>query len=301
MGTHKSTSKIVNLKQNVARLFTSRRSRFTPLTEAQSHRRVLTEMYRSRFGLDLHPLQTDYSMVPPAEVIYTVQGKNKADPHTFLGTGWRNAAQILELLHSHGYEVAGMKRMLDFGVGTGRVLLQFLPFNLERYGCDVNPTAVEWTSSVLGNFADIRLTTLEPPLPYNEDFFDLVIALSVFTHTPLHIQTVWVTELARIVKPGGCVVATIHDFSRMEDRIDTAEGRELGLERGLHMNSYLTPKRLEQIWTPAFQLLEIRRDPPGQSFLIARRARQPEFEARDNANHRSVRTAPGMPPGRRQP
>src|SRR5204863_9853567 len=127
-----------------------------PPSEARSDQQALREMYRSRFGLEMHPLQNERSMVPPAQVINAVQGKSKSDPDTFLGSGWRDAARIVELLHCHGYDMATMNRMLDFGVGTGRVLLQFLPFQLERHGCDVNPAAVEWTSRTLGKFADIR-------------------------------------------------------------------------------------------------------------------------------------------------
>lgn len=239
--------------------------------EAENYRQALTEIYRSRFALGMHPLQTSYTVVPPVGVIDNVQGSSKADPNTFLGSGYREAIRILEELQAHGFDIAGMDRMLDFGFGTGRVLLHFLPFRMKRYGCDVNPAALEWTTGVLGNFADLRLSNPEPPLPYDNGFFDLVTAMSVFTHIRLNAQRGWVAELGRVLKPGGCVVATVHDFSRMGASQSIVECCETGVEKGLHMNSYLTRQKLEETWSTAFDVLEVRRYPSGRAHLVARR------------------------------
>ena len=207
----------------------------------------------------------------PVEIINKVQGSSKGDPNTFLGSGYRDAIRIIDELQAHGYDIAAMDRMLDFGVGTGRVLLQLLPFSMKRYGCDVNPVAVEWTSGALGKLADIRLSNPEPPLPYDSNFFDLAISLAVFTHIPLTEQSSWIAELARILKPGGCVIATTHDVSRMGALQNKVEWCETDVERGLHMNSYVTHPKLKQIWGTAFDVLEIRPYPTGQTHLIARR------------------------------
>lgn len=266
MGTHKHDSLGRKLKK-----FFFPRYKLMTAKEAASYRQVLAEMYRSRFALSMHPLQTSYSVVPPAEVIDKVQGSSKADANTFLGSGYRVAIRILEELQAHGYDIAGMDRMLEFGFGTGRVLLHFLPFRVRRYGCDVNPAALEWTSGILGKFADLGLSNPEPPLPYDNDFFDLVIAMSVFTHIPLNAQRGWVAELGRVLKPGGCVVATVHEFSKMGASQGNVEWGETGVDRGLHMNSYLTRQKLEEIWSTAFDVLEVRRFPPGQAHIIARR------------------------------
>jgi SAM-dependent methyltransferase len=247
-----------------------RKSKFMTAAEAERHRQAVAELYRSHFGLSLHPMQTSLAVVPPAEVIDMVQGSNKSDANTFLGSGYRDMARYIEELSANGYDLAAMDRMLDFGFGTGRMLLHFLPFRMERYGCDVNPAAVEWTSHVLGKFVDIRLSKPEPSLPYKDDFFDLVIAAAVFTHIPVGAQPGWIAELARVLKPGGCVIATVHDFSKMTTRHRKVGWHEKELERGLHMNSYVTAEALEEIWGAAFDILEVRRYPPGQAHLIAR-------------------------------
>jgi SAM-dependent methyltransferase len=269
IGTHKSEFLPLRKLQKYTRRIL-RKSKFMSAAEAERRRQALTELYRSHFVLNLHPLQSSLTVVPPAEVIDKVQGSNKSDANTFLGSGYRDMVRYIEELSAHGYDLAAMDRMLDFGCGTGRMLLHFLPFRLERYGCDVNPAAVEWTSHVLGKFVDIRLSKPEPPLPYQDNFFDLVIAASVFTHIPVGAQPGWIAELARVLKPGACVIATVHDFSKITIRHRKAGWHQKELERGLHMNSYVTAEALEKIWGTTFDILEVRRYPPGQAHLIAR-------------------------------
>ena len=275
MGTHrsdKSGSVLREIRRSLKRLLSlRRRQKFLSAAEAERYRQALDDLYRSGYGLSMHPLQRDPRVVPPSTVVDKVQGHNKADRNTFLGTGYRQTAAHLRDLHAHGYDVGRMRRMLDMGVGTGRLLLHFLPFELERYGCDVNPTAVEWTSGVLGDLADIQLTKREPPLPYSDGFFDLVIASAVLTHTPVCEQSGWIAELGRVLKPGGCLIASVHDFSKIPVERQREGWHELGSERGLHMNAYVTRELLEEIWSRDFEVLEVRRDPPRQAQVLGRR------------------------------
>lgn len=53
-----------------------------------------------------------------------------------------------------------MQRMRDLGVGTGRILVHFLPFAIEWHACDVTPEAYAWMSRTLGNHATIHQTNL---------------------------------------------------------------------------------------------------------------------------------------------
>jgi SAM-dependent methyltransferase len=250
--------------------FLRKKGKLMSAAEAEGHRQVLADLYRSAYGLEMHALQTDSAVVPPREVVDRVQGRSKADPITFLGSGYRDATWLLERLRANGYDVLRMQRILDLGVGCGRVLLHFLPFPLERHGCDVNPVAVEWASRVLGDFADLRLSRRQPPLPYAEGFFDLVIATSVLTHTPVLEQPRWLAEIGRVLKPGGCLIATVHDVSRVPKQHRAAGCYETGVERGLHMNTYLTAAKLTELWSPAFDILGLTGNPPRQTYVIAR-------------------------------
>jgi len=282
LGTHKTNSALGRVKHLAEKLLLRRKRRekrrLMSAAEAEGHRRVLADLYRSAYGLEMHPLQSDRTVVPPREVVNRVQGRSKADPSTFLGTGYRDATWLLERLRALGYDVLSMERVLDLGFGTGRFLLHFLPFPMERHGCDVNPVALEWTSKILGDFADLRLTQRQPPLPYAAGFFDLVIAWSVLTHTPIVDQPGWLAEIGRVLKPGGCLIATVHDFSRVPKPHRAAGWYETGVERGWHMNAYLTAAKLAEVWSRAFDTISVTREPPGQAHVIAcskpREARQ---------------------------
>jgi SAM-dependent methyltransferase len=58
-------------------------------------------------------------------------------------------------------------------------------------------------------------TTTFPHLPFEDNFFDLVYAGSVFTHIADLAESV-ALELRRILRPGGRLYITIHDEHTME-------------------------------------------------------------------------------------
>lgn len=128
----------------------------------------------------------------------------------FLEAGRVVADTVVGLAEQFGAPLGPSSRVLDFGCGCGRVarfLLARTP--VELHGCDLNPKLVAWCARHLrGSF---QVTRPEPPLPYAEGAFDVVYALSVFTH--LHDQTAraWLAELARITRPGGLAFISFWD------------------------------------------------------------------------------------------
>ena len=101
-------------------------------------------------------------------------------------------------------------RVLDFGVGWGRIIRFFWrdvgPENL--YGVDVDPEILQVcrATRVPG--------TLEPiqpggRLPFPDGHFDLVFAYSVFTHLAEEAHLHWMTEIRRVLRPGGLFVGTL--------------------------------------------------------------------------------------------
>ena len=76
--------------------------------------------------------------------------------------------------------------------------------------------------------ATFEHTGAEPPLPYSDGYFDLVINHSVFTHLDERYQDMWLEELRRVVMPGGLLILSIHG----EFAFQIAEG-DAGRRRGL--------------------------------------------------------------------
>jgi SAM-dependent methyltransferase len=277
IGTHSNEGSVLvqsrkAVKQTLRRfgLLKSRR-KFVSAAAATQYRQQLVEILQRDFGLAMHPLQSDPGFLPPPNLVDKVQGSNTADLNTFFGASYRDMAFNIEVLRTHGYDLARMERMLDFGVGMGRMLAQFLPFPLGLYGVDVNPVAVAWAAKKLRGLATIELSRLEPPLSFESGFFDLMLANSVFTHMPYDAMPGWIAELARVMKQGGCALVTIHDFSKLPAEHRSTGWYERGKTRGLHLNTYVSPERLTALWEPAFEILEIRRFPPRQSVVVARR------------------------------
>jgi SAM-dependent methyltransferase len=128
---------------------------------------------------------------------------------SFFEGGQSGAGWIRDMVSRAGAEMAAMDAILDFGSGCGRVIRHWR--GLERpqvHGCDYNPFLAGWCADNL-TFADFTLNTLEPPLPYEDNRFDLVYSVSIFTHLDDGLQRPWIEELARVVRPGGLVLVTV--------------------------------------------------------------------------------------------
>lgn len=99
--------------------------------------------------------------------------------------------------------------VLDFGVGWGRMIRYFLKDVVAEnlHGVDVAPQMVEICKNTIpdGTFALIEPA---PPVHFASNSFDIVYAYSVFSHLAEGIHMKWVEEIARILKPGGILVAT---------------------------------------------------------------------------------------------
>ena len=52
-----------------------------------------------------------------------------------------------------------------------------------------------------------------PPLSQANESVDLIVAYSVFSHLPERLATAWIAEFARVLRPGGIVVATTQSRS----------------------------------------------------------------------------------------
>jgi SAM-dependent methyltransferase len=145
--------------------------------------------------------------MPPPRLIVRVAGSS--DPGWFLESGRRAAASVRELLARCGVAVDDLGSILDFGCGCGRVTRTWRDFRGSVSGSDRDREAVDWSRERLP-FAHFELNGLTPPLAFDDDSFDLVYALSVFTHLTEDLQRAWIRELHRVLRPGGYLVVSTH-------------------------------------------------------------------------------------------
>jgi SAM-dependent methyltransferase len=110
----------------------------------------------------------------------------------------------------HATAIHAGTQVLDFGVSWGRILRFFLkdvdPQSL--HGVDVSSVFLE---AARNTGVPGHLHQIEPlgRLPYADRELDLAYAYSVFTHLPEHVQDHWLAEIARTLRPGSLLVATV--------------------------------------------------------------------------------------------
>ena len=160
------------------------------------------------------------------------------------------------------------KKVLDFGCGAGRVLRQFLPEARagEVWGCDIHGPSVDWLERNLCPPLRVFRNEATPPLPVADGTFDLVWALSVFTHLP-DTWSAWLLEVHRVLAPGGLLLVTFigegatartTDEPWDEDRVGMNvlfPGQDWDLGGPIVMHS---PWWIRAHWGRAFDVLSLR-------------------------------------------
>lgn len=101
------------------------------------------------------------------------------------------------------------RQVLDFGCGAGRTLRHFLSEadRNEFWGCDVDKPSIDWMRQELCPPLHVLHNDPAPPLPFEDRKFDLIWAVSVFTHLA-DTWSAWMAELHRILAHDGILIAT---------------------------------------------------------------------------------------------
>jgi SAM-dependent methyltransferase len=143
--------------------------------------------------------------LPPARLRNLVG--RRPDAGWYLQVGGSVAETIREALVLAGSSVERCEAILDFGCGCGRVTRRWKDLPARIHGTDVHARSIEWCRRNLP-FATFSVNGAFPPLPHESEAFDLVYAISVFTHMPEPQLLAWATELRRVVRPGGHLLFT---------------------------------------------------------------------------------------------
>lgn len=126
------------------------------------------------------------------------------------------------------------KNICDFGCGCGRVT-RYMPISsdIKVMGFDIDEENIEWCKKNLKNHSFLTIKT-RPPIDIESNSFDLIIAVSVFTHLNKALQFIWLNELKRICKNSGIVLATINsDRTWFYNRTGTHKDFKNYLDHGI--------------------------------------------------------------------
>jgi len=112
-------------------------------------------------------------------------------------------------------------KLLDFGCGAGRHTVYFAKEGFQVYGFDKSAAAVEQAKQMLarGNLrADLRAWDMTHPLPYEDSFFDAVIATRVIHHTYSENIRKIAEEINRVLRMGGYLFLQVSAYRRRNPR-----------------------------------------------------------------------------------
>ncbi|HJN46596.1 MAG TPA: class I SAM-dependent methyltransferase [Vicinamibacterales bacterium] len=187
--------------------------------------------------------------VPPARLRILTTASPSVE--WFIQSGRSGADSIRDLLARNGVPIATIGSMLDFGCGCGRVLRHWADSDLQVAGCDYNVDLVAWCRRKLP-FARFETNTIEPPLPYPDASFDLVYALSVFTHLPPALQQRWIGEMARILRPTGYLIVSTHGEGYLETLTTDEQDRIRGGQLVVHHDEEAGTNRCGVFFSEAY-------------------------------------------------
>ena len=127
-----------------------------------------------------------------------------------MSSGELDARLIRERLAQLASPIDQATAVLDLGCGCGRVLRHWKGVEGTRfYGSDYDPRLTDWCRDNLP-FATVITNGSEPPLAFEPDSFDVIYAISLFTHLAEGTQERWMSEVTRVLKPGGVILFTTH-------------------------------------------------------------------------------------------
>ena len=201
--------------------------------------------------------RVDGPPLPPRRLMVRVAGT--ADPDWFLRSGRAAYDAIVDHV-----PLEAIDSVLDFGCGCGRVTRRWRGLD-GIHGSDMSRDAVEWCRRNLA-FARFETNSLAPPLAFADASFDLVYALSVFTHLTVELQRAWLAELARVLRPNGLLLVTTHGAAYAErlapeERAGFARGevvvRWAEVEGTNLCAAYHPPGALERLAPPELTSLDL--------------------------------------------
>jgi SAM-dependent methyltransferase len=148
-------------------------------------------------------------------------GLRKATPpvevHAMERSSWSaggssySADMIVEAARETGFHFDAGKSGLDFGCSSGRVVrvLAAAYPEMDWFGCDPLAAAIEWASANLPGIGFLP-SPEHPPLAYDDGSFDLVFAISIWSHFGESAALDWLAEMRRVLRPGGRLLLTTH-------------------------------------------------------------------------------------------
>lgn len=140
-----------------------------------------------------------YNEIPPQELL-------DINAEEYLLNGLNKFKKLQNVFNDSEIDMNLLENILDFGCDTSTVLRHMK--GKEIWGVDANRQKIKWcTENMPFNFILNNKNIVH--LPFEDQKFDLVYAISVFTEIDPIMAKTWITELSRVIKNGKYLFVTI--------------------------------------------------------------------------------------------
>lgn len=152
--------------------------------------------------------QPDY-VFPPLWLAYDAYNNLRFE--NIYAEGLDAATRIAEKIVTHVPKETPLN-ILEWGCGPGRVIQhvgKLLGSRAKLFGTDYNEASIRWCLAAMPDIS-FAMNGLAPPLPFEGASMDAIYNISVFTHLSEEMHYAWISELHRVLKPGGVLLITVH-------------------------------------------------------------------------------------------
>ena len=147
------------------------------------------------------------------------------------------------------------KDVLEVGCGTGLVLRHIAQFAKSAKGVDLSPGMLEHAKARGLDVEEASATEL----PFKDESFDVVCSFKVLAHVPEITKAL--TEMARVTRPGGWILAEFYNPSSVRGLVKRFGPRGLiapGVDEGVVYTRFDSRKDIERYTPPGCRLADER-------------------------------------------
>jgi len=179
----------------------------------------------------------------------------------------------------------GVLRILDLGCGTGRHTIYFAERGFDVYGFDFSSYAIKRSAERLKHrklHAHLMIWDMSTRFPYENDFFDAVIAIRVIHHAQMRVIEHVVSEVSRTTKKQGFFYAQVPILEKTSEyKRSAAKGSWTepgtwvpleGPEKGIPHHSFKKQELSELLSSFNFEIKEVREREGHYNLLAIKRA-----------------------------